>query len=103
MRKLWTCAALSLLSATAGQAQLDNWQLGGSGLTWSETDSVQILVDFDRTPGAIQPLYLTPDRTVFSLLENWQFWRDPGDKGLGYVDGQMPRIWKLLPEKKVLE
>ncbi len=95
MRKLWTCAALSLLSATAGQAQLDNWQLGGSGLTWSETDSVQILVDFDRTPGAIQPLYLTPDRTVFSLLENWQFWRDPGDKGLGYVDGQMPRIWKF--------
>jgi hypothetical protein len=95
MRKLWTCVALSLLSATAGQAQLDNWQIGGSGLTWSETDSVQILVDFDRTPGAIQPLYLTPDRTVFSLLENWQFWRDPGDKGLGYVDGQMPRIWKF--------
>ena len=94
MRNLWLCAVMGLLAATAGEAQLGTWQLGGSGLEWSETDSVEIFIDFDRTPGAIQPVYLTPERTVFSLLENWQFWRDPGDKGLGYVDGQMPRIWK---------
>ncbi len=94
MCKLWMYVALSLFAAMASQAQLNTWQLGGDGLTWSETDSVNIFVDFASAPGAIQPLYLTPDRTVFSQLENWQFWRDPGDKGLGYVDGQMPRIWK---------
>ena len=95
MHNLWRCAALGLLSATAGEAQLDIWQLGGSGLEWSQADSVEILIDFERTPGAIQPVYLTPDQTVFSHLHNWQFWRDPSDKILGYIDGQMPRIWKF--------
>ena len=94
MHNLWRCAALGLLSATAGEAQLGTWQLGGSGLAWSQADSVELLIDFERTPGAIQPVYLTPDQTVFSHLHNWQFWRDPSDKILGYVDGQMPRIWK---------
>ena len=95
MHNLWRCVALGLLSATAGEAQLGIWQLGGSGLEWSQTDSVEILIDFERTPGAIQPRYLTPDRTVFSHLHNWQFWRDPSDKILGYIDSQMPRIWKF--------
>ena len=95
MHNLWRCAALGLLVATPGEAQLGIWQLGGSGLAWSQADSVEILVDFERTPGAIQPVYLTPDQTVFSHLHNWQFWRDPSDKILGYIDGQMPRIWKF--------
>ena len=95
MHNLWRCAVLGLLAATAGEAQLGIWQLGGSGLAWSQADSVEILVDFERTPGAIQPVYLTPDQTVFSHLHNWQFWRDPSDKILGYIDGQMPRIWKF--------
>ena len=83
---------MSLLIATAGHAQLGTWQLGGNGLAWSESDSVNILVDAQSVPGAIQPIYLQPDRTVFSQLENWQVWRAPSDKVLGYIDGQMPRI-----------
>ncbi len=95
MRKQWLCVVVVMLTATAGETQLGQWKLGGSGLAWNATDSVKVLIDFDRTPGAIQPIYLMPDRTLFSLLENWQFWRDPSDKVLGYIDGQMPRIWKF--------
>ncbi len=94
MRTLWMCGALILLVTGTAAAQRGAWQLGGSGLVWSEVDSVEVLIDFERTPGAIQPVYLWPGRTVFSFLDNWQFWRDPGDKGLGYIDGQMPRVWK---------
>ena len=92
--KVWLAAGLGWLMTGTVEAQLTNWKLGGSGLEWSENDTVDVLVDFETTPTAIQPLYLTPDRTVFSLLENWTTWRDPSDKILGYVDGQMPRIWK---------
>jgi hypothetical protein len=76
-------------------AQVNAWKLGGNGLAWSAMDSVKVLIDFDTAPGAIQPVYLRPERTVFSLLENWQTWRDPSDKILGYLDGYMPRIWKF--------
>ena len=92
--KVWFAAGLGWLMAGTVEAQLTNWKLGGSGLEWSESDSVNVLIDFESAPGAIQPIYLTPDRTVFSLLENWQTWRDPSDKILGYVDRQMPRVWK---------
>ena len=92
--KIWLAAGLGLLTLGTAEAQLSVWKLGGSGLQWSEYDSIQVLIDFEGAPGTIQPFYLTPDRTVFSLLENWQAWRDPSDKFLGYVDGQMPRIWK---------
>jgi hypothetical protein len=92
---VFTVIASMTLPATTALAQLRQWKLGGSGLQWDQTDSVNVLIDFDRAPGAIEPIFLRPDRTVFSLLENWQTWRDPSDKVLGYVDGQMPRIWKF--------
>ncbi len=91
---LWTLLVLLLFTASGGRAQVDIWQLGGSGLAWGEQDSLNILVDFDAEPGAIQPIYLEPDINVFSILDNWQFWRDPKERTLGWVEGQMPRIWK---------
>ena len=67
------------LAAASVHAQVDKWQLGGSGVAWDQTDSLQVLVDFDSAPGAIQPTYFTLDETVFSHIDNWAFFRDPSD------------------------
>ena len=83
-----------VLAASVSHAQIDKWQLGGSGLVWDQLDSLQVLVDFSNAPGSIQPIYLQPDQNVLHLLEKWQFWRVPGVRDLSYVDGQMPRMWK---------
>ena len=82
-----------LLLPSVLSAQISTWQLGGSGgLAWSASDSVHIFIDFDSTPEAIQPIYLTAAQTVFSHLDNWSPWKFPRE--LGYVDGQRPRAWK---------
>ena len=85
--------AIFFLLVAQSQAQSPAWQLGGSGNAWSERDSLQVLIDFNRTPGSIQPVYLEPDKNVLHLLENWQFWRVPSDYDLGFEDGQKPRFW----------
>ena len=92
MRGIWPLVLV--LAATVGHAQIEKWQIGGSGLAWDQGDSLQILVDFANVPGSIQPLYLQPDQNLLPLLENWQFWRVPGVRNLSYVDGYMPRVWK---------
>ena len=87
--------ALSILifvQSTA--AQISHWQLGGSGLAWSENDTTRLFIDFATTPGAIQPTYFTLDETVFSHIDNWAFWRDPSDRVFDYLDGETPRMWK---------
>ena len=76
------------------EAQISQWQLGGSGLSWSENDTTRLFVDYAGVPGAIQPTYFTPDQTVFSHIDNWAFWRDPSDRIFDYLDGEMPRMWK---------
>ncbi len=87
--------AVLLLSSPSSYAQVSLWKLGGSGLPWSENDSLNVLVDFTSAPNAIQPLYLRPEQNVLSLLDNWQLWRDPLARDqLGYVNGQKPRIWR---------
>ena len=83
-----------LILAQSTTAQLAHWQLGGSGLSWSENDTTRIFVDFATTPGAIQPTYFTLDETVFSHIDNWTFWRDPSDRVFDYLDGETPRMWK---------
>ena len=90
MGRLW---AVFFLFTTQGQTQGPAWQLGGSGSTWSGRDSLHVLIDFNSTPGSIQPVYLEPDQNVLHLLENWQFWRMPSNYDLGYEDGQKPRFW----------
>ncbi|MFT5088485.1 MAG: hypothetical protein ACI906_003564 [Candidatus Latescibacterota bacterium] len=86
---------LGLLTAPA-TAQVAQWKLGGSGLAWSESDTTRLFIDFDRTANSIQPIYLKPERTVFSHLDSWVFWRDPSDIILEYVEGETPRMWKWV-------
>ena len=74
-------------------AQVSHWQLGGQmGLQWAASDTNRIFIDFTTAPGAIQPIYLTPDRTVYSHLDNWSALRLPRE--LGFVDGERPRAWR---------
>ncbi len=87
--------ALSILIfAQSTAAQISHWQLGGSGLAWSENDTTRLFIDFATTPRAIQPTYFTLDETVFSHIDNWAFWRDPSDRVFDYLDGETPRMWK---------
>ncbi len=74
---------------TTAEADIALWQIGGSGLEWAEHDSVAILIDETTTPGAIQPIYIQPDRSIFSYLTNWGSWTP---RELGYVDGERPRV-----------
>ena len=83
-----------VLIAQPAPAQISAWKLGGAGLAWSESDTTRLFIDFVSAPSSIQPIYLTPEKTVFSHLDNWVFWRDPSDIVLGYVDGETPRTWK---------
>ena len=87
--------ALSILIfAQSTAAQISHWQLGGSGLAWSENDTTRLFIDFATTPRAIQPTYFTLEQTVFSHIDNWAFWRDPSDRVFDYLDGETPRMWK---------
>ncbi len=88
-----TCAWLGLIGwATAGHAQRQSWQIGGAGLAWSEGDSLVVLVDFDSAPGAIQPVYIEPDKSLFALFTGWEPLKEPRE--LTYVEGETPRVWK---------
>ncbi|MCY3668974.1 MAG: hypothetical protein OXH81_25195, partial [Gemmatimonadetes bacterium] len=89
-----TIVLFTLILAQSATAQISHWQLGGSGLAWSENDTTRLFVDFATTPGAIQPTYFTLDETVFSHIGNWAFWRDPSDRIFDYLDGETPRMWK---------
>ncbi len=91
---IWLISLFFLQFAQISSAQISNWQLGGSGVAWDQTDSLQVLVDFDSAPGAIQPTYFTLDETVFSHIDNWAFFRDPSDLVFDYLDGEIPRMWK---------
>ena len=90
------CGLLCALALVAQpvSAQISLWKLGGSSLQWAENDTTRLFIDFTSVPGSIQPIYLTPERTVFAHLDNWVFWRNPSDIVLGYVDGETPRTWK---------
>ena len=83
---------LLLCWATASNAQRQSWQIGGAGLAWSEGDSAVVLIDFDAAPGAIQPVYIEPDQSLFSLFTDWEPLKEPRE--LTYVEGETPRAWK---------
>lgn len=86
-------AFVCVLRPSAAPAQVSVWQLGGGGgLQWAAIDTNRILVDFSTVPTAIQPVYFTPERTVYSHLDNWAALRIPRE--LGFVDGERPRSWR---------
>jgi hypothetical protein len=93
-RTWWNTFVLMLALAGGAWAQAGVWKLGGAGLAWGAHDSLTVLVDFEGTQGGLQPRYLGPGENVLHLLDNWQFLRDPSERTLAYVPGQMPRIWK---------
>ncbi len=78
------------IATTASEAQRQHWQIGGSGLAWSQGDSVQVLIDFSAD--AMQPVYIDPQRSIFSYFTGWQPLKDPRE--LIYVEGETPRSWK---------
>ncbi|MCY4603677.1 MAG: hypothetical protein OXE49_05535 [Gemmatimonadetes bacterium] len=78
--------------ATDSGAQRQSWQIGGAGLAWSEGDSSVVLIDFDSVPGAIQPIYIDPDQSLFSLFTGWEPLKEPRE--LTFVEGETPRAWK---------
>lgn len=84
-------AAVLLLVAGAGEAQVSIWQLGGAGLQWSESDTTRGLIDFDEETNAIRSRYFTPDQDIFPFLNDWSELRVPRE--LGFVDGHRPRLW----------
>ena len=71
-------------------AQVGRWQLGGSGLAWSQSDSMRIFVDV--SDAAIRPVYIRPDASAFSHLRGWKPLREPRE--IDFVDGEVPRSWK---------
>lgn len=86
-------SALALLVAGIASAQIEPWQLGGQGgLAWTDNDTTRIMIDVETAPGAIQPFYITSDRSIFSYFSNWSPRKFPLQ--LGYVDGERPRAWK---------
>ena len=82
---------IGLLAPAVLKAEVTTWQLGGSQ-PWADQDTVSIMIDFERVPGAIQPVRVEPGVNIISLLDNWTTFRQP--KELGYIDGERPRIWK---------
>lgn len=92
MRSIWLQLYLGLSAMGWSGAEISTLKLGGSGLGWSANDTSNVLIDFAAAPGAIQPVYLRPDRTAFSYLNNWSALRDPRE--LGFVDGERPRMWR---------
>ena len=91
IRSFWLTVSVGLLVPTAPNAEVTTWQLGGSQ-PWASQDTVSIMIDFERVPGAIQPVLVEPGVNIISLLNNWTTFRQP--KELGYIDGERPRIWK---------
>jgi len=83
-----------VLMAQPAPAQISAWKLGGAGLSWSESDTTRLFIDFVSAPSSIQLIYLTPEKTVFCHLGT-----DPPAgyrllRGNGYVE-QAPRHLRL--------
>ncbi|MBI2504595.1 MAG: hypothetical protein HYW07_15355 [Candidatus Latescibacteria bacterium] len=91
MVRLILAAAICLLAASATEAQVAFWKLGGSGLKWSESDTTGELIDFDEQAKAIRPRYFTPEQDILPFLKDWSELRVPRE--LGFVDGLRPRLW----------
>ena len=81
-----------LVNTNTVDAGVTSWKIGGSGLSWSDNDSANVLVEYQSEINAINPLMIHSDTTVFAFLDDWSPKRDPDE--LGFVDGERPRAWK---------
>ena len=82
------------LMLPAAYAEINQIQIGGpDGYGWDERTLINLMVDPESKPGAIQPLELDPDINVVTQLRHWMRYRQPIDTD--YRDG-MPRVWRAI-------
>ena len=78
-----------LLCAAPLAAQVGAWKIGGSGMAWSEGDSIGVLVDIGED---LRPVYFDPQRNAYEHFSGWKPLREP--RQLDFVAGEVPRAWK---------
>ena len=81
----------AVLLATAAEAEISFWKMGGSGLAWNRHDTTRVMIEFDTAANAIQPIYFTQDQNMLLEVEGWSELKTPRE--LGYIDGHQPRLW----------
>ena len=81
--------AMALFCATNLDAQIGNWKIGGSGLSWSENDSITVLIEVGDH---LRPVYFTPNQNAYEYFSGWEPLRIPRE--LSFVFGELPRAWK---------
>ncbi len=72
-------------------AQITSWQLGGSGLAWSRSDTSRVLVEIDVATNSLRPHFFQPGENMYLAVSGWSELRSPRE--LGYIDGHQPRLW----------
>ena len=72
-------------------AQVEDFQLGGSGEAWADWTEISVVADVDAVPGSVQPLELQPDVNILSVIGPWGRWRNP--RATWWRPG-LPRIWR---------
>ena len=94
LRQAVFCLVMSCLVLPSANSQVNKINIGGpDGLGWEEQTRINLMVDPDSKPGAIQPLELDPDINVVTQLRHWMRYRQPTD--IDYQVG-MPRIWRAI-------
>ena len=86
---------IMLLFAVApdrGEAEVELWKIGGSGLSWAANDTIGAFVDVTTTPGSLQPVYFSLQDNILASRTSWSPFKFPTE--LDYVDGSLPRIWR---------
>ena len=83
---------LSLLSTDPGEAEIELWKIGGSGLSWAGNDTIGVFIDLETVPGALQPEYFALEENILSSRSAWSPFKFPTE--LDYIDGSLPRIWR---------
>ncbi len=78
-----------LFCAAPLAAQVGAWKIGGSGLAWSGSDSINALVEMGTD---IRPVYFRPQRNAYEHFSGWKPLREP--RQLDFVYGEVPRSWK---------
>ncbi|MEE3232960.1 MAG: hypothetical protein VX294_02240 [Candidatus Latescibacterota bacterium] len=81
--------AMALLFATNLDAQIGTWKIGGSGLSWSENDSITVLIEVGDH---LRPIYFSPNQNAYEHFSGWEPLRIPRE--LSFVFGEVPRAWK---------
>ena len=78
-----------VLCTTNSGAQFGVWKIGGSGLSWTQNDSIAVLI---KAGDHLRPVYFTRDRNAYEYFSGWEPLRIPRE--ISFVAGELPRAWK---------